>query len=126
VEKPSRTAEENTLMIHSAHASHYHWQSVGDASNKAIGEWQISRVDSTLSLGDPALYHAKLCLELCENQSLRPFLKGCAHEAIARAYSLNDKASAGPHYQAAIELATIIQDGEERRILESDLKTIVL
>jgi hypothetical protein len=36
-------------MIHSAHASRYHWQAVGDASDKAIGEWQISRVYSVLT-----------------------------------------------------------------------------
>jgi hypothetical protein len=72
-------------MIHSAHASRYHWQTVGDASNKAIGEWQISRVYTVLTLIDPAHYHAKLCLEICATHSLGPFLKGCAHEAMARA-----------------------------------------
>ena len=126
IEKPDRTAEESVLMIHSAHASRYHWESVGDASNRAIGEWQVSRVYSVLALPEPALYHAKLCLQISENQAFRPFLKGCAHEAMARALSLNDKASAKPHYQAAIELAAIIQDPEERGILESDLKTIGL
>jgi hypothetical protein len=126
IDKPDRTAEENILMIHSAHASRYHWQSVGDSSHKAIGEWQISRVYSLLSLSDPAVYHAQLCLEICETQSLNPFLTGCAHEAMARALSSHDKTSARLHHQAASELAMLVQDSEDRGILESDLKSIAL
>jgi hypothetical protein len=124
IEKPDRTAEEDVLMINSAHASRYHWQSVGDSSHKTIGEWQISRVYSLLRLSDPALYHAKLCLEICETQSLSPFLTGCAHEAMARALSFTDKATARLHHQAASKLAVLVQDPEDRSILESDLKSI--
>jgi hypothetical protein len=126
IEKPDRTAEENILMIHSAHASRYHWQSVGDSSHKAIGEWQISRVYSLLRLSDPALYHARVCLEICETQSFSPFLTGCAHEAMARALSFNDKTSARLHHQMASELAMLVQDPEDRGILECDLKSIAL
>ena len=126
IEKPDRTAEENILMIHSAHASRYHWQSVGDSSHKAIGEWQISRVYSLLRLSDPALYHARVCLEICETQSFSPFLTGCAHEAMARALSFNDKTSARLHHQMASELAMLVQDPEDRGILESDLKSLAL
>ena len=126
IEKPERTPEEDVLMIHSAHASRYHWQSVGDSSNKAIGEWQISRVYSLLNLHNPALYHASLCLDICETHSLSPFSKGFAHEAMARALSSNDKASAKFHHQAASELAILVQDAEERNILESDLRSIAL
>jgi hypothetical protein len=126
IEKRDRTAEEDILMIHSAHASRYHWQSVGNSSNKAVGEWQISRVYSLLRLSDPALYHAKLCLEISETQSLSPFQMGCAHEAMARALSFNDRTSARLHHQAASKLAMHVQDPEDRGILESDLKSIAL
>jgi hypothetical protein len=44
LDKTDRTAAEDTLMIYCAHASRYHWEAVGDASNRAIGEWQISRL----------------------------------------------------------------------------------
>ena len=124
IEKPDRTAEEDVLMINSAHASRYHWQSVGDSSHKTIGEWQISRVYSLLRLSEPALYHARVCLEICETQSLSPFLTGCAHEAMARALSFTDMTSARLHHQAASELAVLVQDSEDRSILESDLNTI--
>jgi hypothetical protein len=126
IDKPDRTAEENVLMIHSAHASRYHWQSVGNSSNKAVGEWQISHVYSLLGLSDPALYHAKICLEISETQSLDPFRLGCAHEAMARALSLTDRTSARLHHQAASKLAALVQDPEDRGILESDLQSIAL
>jgi hypothetical protein len=124
IEKPDRTAEEDVMMIHSAHASRYHWQSAGESSHIAIGEWQISRVYSLLKLSDPALYHARLCLEICETQSLSPFLTGCAHEAMARALNFTDKTSARLHHQTAYELAVLVQDPKDRSILESDLKSI--
>lgn len=126
IDKPDRTAEDDIMMIHTAHASRFHWQTVGNASNHAIGEWQISRVYSLLGLGASALYHGRLCLELSERQALGPCSKGCAHEAIARALSLDDKESARRHYQAACELAAAVEDPEDRNILESDLKTIAL
>jgi hypothetical protein len=31
-------------MILRAHASRFHWDNVGDDQNRAIGEWQCSRV----------------------------------------------------------------------------------
>jgi hypothetical protein len=124
IEKQDRTAEEDVLMIHCAHASRYHWQTVGDSSHKAIGEWQISRVYSSLSLSDPALYHARLCLKICDTQSLNPFLTGCAHEAMARAFSFTNKTSASLHHHAASKLAVLVQDTEDRSILESDLRSI--
>lgn len=124
LDKADRTAEENARMIHCTHASRFHWEAVGNARNRAVGEWQISRVYSVLGLGESALYHAKLCMELTEANDLMPFQRACAHEAMARALSLSDKAAARVHYQAARDLAEAIEDREDRNILESDLLTI--
>jgi hypothetical protein len=126
IEKPDRTAEESVLMIHSAHASRYHWELVGDFSNKAIGEWQVSRVYSLLRRDESAVYHARLRLEVTAAQSLNPFLKGCAHEAMARALSFSDKTSANLHFRAASRLAMLVENPEDRNILESDLNSIVI
>lgn len=126
LDKPDRTAEENARMIHCAHASRFHWEAVGNARNRAVGEWQISRVYSVLVLAESALYHAKLCMELTEANGLNPFHRACAHEGMARALSLSDKAAARAHYQAARDLASSIEDREDRNILESDLLTINL
>ena len=99
---PSRSPEQDVLMIHSAHASRLHWEVSGNATNKAVGEWQIARVYSVLGLAESALYHAKLCLELGEQNP--GFHLGCAHEAMARALSLTDKQQARFHHAAATEI----------------------
>jgi hypothetical protein len=126
LDKANRTAQEDTLMVHCAHASRFHWQAVGSASNHAIGEWQISRVYSVVALRESALHHASLCMQHCDKHALRPFMKACAHEAMARALSLSDKSAARIHYQAALDLVPAIEDREERDTLQSDLLTIKL
>ena len=53
-------------MIHAAHASRYHWGEVGDDVHLARGEWQCARVYSVLGRAEPALWHARRCVELAE------------------------------------------------------------
>ena len=62
---PDRTREQDTEMIHAAHASRHHWGEVGTPVNFARGEWQVSRVYSVLGRAEPALVHARLCLDTC-------------------------------------------------------------
>jgi hypothetical protein len=126
LDKADRTAEEDTLMVHCAHASRFHWEAIGTASNRAVGEWQISRVYSVVSLGESALHHARLCMQYSATNAFRPFMNAYAHEAMARALSLSDKVAARVHYQAALDLVPSIEDEEERKLLQSDLLTIKL
>ena len=51
---PDRTMDQDDEMLHAAHASRYHWGEVGDAANRARGEWQCSRVYSVLGRPEPA------------------------------------------------------------------------
>ena len=78
--------DENTdeEMAHTAHASRYHWGQVGEPVNWARGEWQCSRVYAVLGRAEPALHHARLCLQLAQEHDLSLFDIGAAHEAIAR------------------------------------------
>lgn len=73
LEKKDRTEDEIDEMIHSAHASRYHWGQIGTPINFERGEWQISRVYSVLNKAEPALYHAKRCLDICEKNSIADF-----------------------------------------------------
>jgi hypothetical protein len=86
LELPERTPAQDDELVHAAHASRHHWAQVGEARHLARGEWQISRVYSVLGRGEPALHHARRCLELLEESGDGedwdvPF----AHEAVARA-----------------------------------------
>jgi hypothetical protein len=124
IEKPDRTPDEDLLMIHLAHASRLHWQSAGDPSRWSIGEWQISRVYSVLKRSEPALYHARASLRIAMENSLRPFLLGCAHEAIARALAIAGDCSADEHIIVARSFARQVGNAKEEAILEEDVSTI--
>src|ERR1019366_9855639 len=73
LENPGRTADDDLLMVHMAHASRYHWGRVGTAVNIVRGEWQCSRVYATLRRGEPALFHAQGALETCEANGIGGF-----------------------------------------------------
>jgi DNA-binding transcriptional MerR regulator len=96
LEKETRTPAEDDRMIHSAHASRFHWDNVGDDQNRAIGEWQCSRVYSTLGRGEPALFHARRCLSY----------------------------AAGDTRDRALALAEALPDPEDRRIVLNDVDTL--
>ena len=54
-------------MLSAAHASAYHWLKAGGTlTNAARSQWQIARVYSTLGRGEPAMWHARRCVELAE------------------------------------------------------------
>jgi hypothetical protein len=122
----ARSGEQDTELIHCAHASRMHWEFVGDFKNRAIGEWQISRVYSVLRFPQAAQYHATACLAIVEAAGMEGFLMGCAHEAIARALALTDKQAAAVHHRKAVEILSTIDDPEDAEILRSDLASIEL
>jgi hypothetical protein len=127
LEKPSRSREQDDEMIHAAHASRYHWGEVGEQVNLARGEWQISRVNAVLGRGEPALYHARRCLEINEaNASFREDWElGSAYEALARAYAVTgDRATSDEWKARAIAELAKIADAEDRQVLEGDIATL--
>jgi len=75
-------------MIHSAHASRYHWGVIGEPINFERGEWQISRVYSILKNSQSALYHAKRCLDICLKNNIGDFDIAFAYESLARAHAI--------------------------------------
>lgn len=65
MEKPDRTAEEEEEMFLAAHASLWHWMRRPDFApeKRAIGHWQLSRVNCLAGRGESALAHGRLALE---------------------------------------------------------------
>jgi hypothetical protein len=127
LELPERTPEQDDELIHSAHASRHHWAAVGTPANLARGEWQLSRIYSSLGRAEPALHHAKRCLAYCEANpdALEDWDLPFAHEALARAYRVaGNEAEARRHAVLAGELGERIADAEERELLEADLATL--
>jgi hypothetical protein len=120
--KADRTAGDDNEMLHGAHASRYHWGAAGEPVHWARGEWQCSRVYAVLGRFEPALHHARRCLELATEHDLGPFDVGVAHEAIARSYQLiGDAEMTARHVALGREESAKITDAEERDLLDADL-----
>jgi hypothetical protein len=127
MELDERTPGQDDELIHTAHASAYHWLQIGTAANRARSEWQLSRVYTVLGRPEPALHHARRCLAYCEEnpEAIEDWDLPYAHEALARANGLAGEADeAGRHAAVARELAARVADAEDREHLEADLATL--
>src|SRR5690348_2941225 len=114
-------------MLHMAHASRHHWGRVGTAANLARSEWQCSRVYAVLGRAEPALHHARRCLELCESapDEMADFDLPFALEAMARASAVAGDGDAAQEWlDRARSAGEKIVDEDDRVLLESDLSTI--
>jgi DNA-binding transcriptional MerR regulator len=129
LEREDRSAEDVDRMIHAAHASRFHWDAIGQAANRARGEWLCSRVYATLGRGEPAVWHARRCLAILEagGEGIEDWDRAAACEALARSYAAageRDEANAWA-VRARDALATVA-DREDRELIEGDLNTIPL
>jgi hypothetical protein len=119
-----RIPEDEVNMIHSAHASRYHWGVVGTSLQFERGEWQISRVYSVLGRPEPALYHAKQCLDICKKNEIGDFDIAFAYEAMARAYHLaGEEVSYKKYYEKAENAGKQIEDSGNKEYFMGELKT---
>jgi DNA-binding transcriptional MerR regulator len=125
LEKPDRTPAEDDEMIHSAHASRYHWGEVGEPVNLARGEWQCSRVYAVLGRAEPALWHARRCLAINEANGAADWDIASAYEAMARAQlTAGDLAEVAAWKAKATSALDGIADPDDREVIEGDLATL--
>jgi DNA-binding transcriptional MerR regulator len=125
LESADRTPDQDDEMVHAAHASRYHWGEVGDPKNRAIGEWQCSRVYAVLGRGESSLHHARRCLAIAEEHELERWLFASAFEALARAHAVaGDRAKAAEWKSRAEAAVAEIDEPEERQIVEGDIATL--
>jgi DNA-binding transcriptional MerR regulator len=127
MEKEGRTREDDDEMVHCAHASAYHWSQVGTAANRARGEWQCSRVYVILGRTEPALHHARRCLELVEAspEEMEEFDLPAAYEALARAHSVaGDVGEARRYVELGRDVTAKIADEDDKKLMEADFSTI--
>lgn len=116
----SREQEEELLAA--TFASRHNWYRVGTAKNRALADWQISRVAAVLGYADLALRFAERSLALAVDLDLGPFVTGFAHESIGRAAAeVDDVETFGEHIGRARALLADIEDDEARDVLAADL-----
>lgn len=124
LEKVNRTKEEDDEMIHAAHASCYHWSKVGAAVNIQRGEWMISHVYAVLNRSEPALFHAKRCMELTDEHDFKDFDLAYAHEGMARAYAAaGEKLEYEKYSKLAKEAGEKIKNKKDKELFFSDLES---
>ena len=119
------TREDDERMLHAAHASRFHWGEAPECKpeNLARGEWQVSRVYTVLGLAEPALRHARRCLDVCEANAIGDWDLAYAYEAVARAYSTAGmRAEAAAYGKLASEVP--IAEEDDREHLAEDLATL--
>ena len=115
-------------MLHCAHASAYHWmQADGTTANRSRSEWLCSRVYTLLGRPEPALHHARRCLELVESapSEMEEWDLPAAYEAMARAHLVaGDEAEAARYKSLGLEAIARVADEEDRKPIEADLASI--
>lgn len=116
------TREQEEEMLASTFAQRYHWYQVGTPRNRAIADWQVSRVAVVLGYADLARRFGERSLEIAFENRLDPFVVGFAHETIARAAaSVDDVETFTEHLELARVALAEIEDDEDRGVLEADL-----
>jgi hypothetical protein len=127
LELPGRTREQDDEVLHTAHASRYHWGETGRWPNIAVGEWQCSRVYAVLGRPEPALWHARRCLELCEEHGVGDYRLAAAYEALARAELAAGDLEAARRWKAkGLAACAKIAKAEDRAPILADLDGLAL
>jgi len=127
LEKQDRSRADDDRMLHMAHASRFHWGEVGEPINFARGEWQVSRVYAVLGRSEPAVFHGRRSLEICQANGIGDFDLAFAYEALARGYRVGgDKAEAARYLDLAREAVAGIKDPEDRDWTVKNLDEIAL
>ena len=128
----NRTSIENDDMVHSAHASRYHWGIVVNSGkypktgpkNLERGDWQISRVYALLKRQEPSLYYAKRCLEVCNENKIGDFDIAFAYESMARAYAISGDSETKKYIEKAKKAGNAIKEDGDKKYFFSELETI--
>jgi DNA-binding transcriptional MerR regulator len=115
-------------MLYCAHASAYHWmQGGGTTANRARSEWLCSRVYSILGRPEPALHHARHCLELVESSpsEMEDWDIAGAYEALARAHLVaGEKEEARRFFELGREATAKIAEEDDRKHIAADLDSL--
>jgi hypothetical protein len=129
LQQADRSPAQIDEMIHTVHASRFHWSRAADVTpaNLGRGEWQCSRVYASLGRGEPALWHARRCLAYAEagGPGTEDWDLAAAYEAMARASAVaGDQVAAADWKAKAVIALDDIADPEEREIIEGDVATL--
>ena len=127
MQQEGRSQDDDDRMVHTAHASRYHWGQVPTATpaHLARGEWQVSRVYAVIGRSEPAIYHAQRVVDICQANGIGDWDLAFGYEALARAFAVAADAGAARAFtDKALAAAESIAEDEDRDLLLADLETI--
>lgn len=125
LDNPERTPEADDRMIHAAHASRFHWDNVGTDENRAIGEWQVSRVYAVLGRPEPALFHARRALKYARRPGVPLWVSASAEEGFARArLAAGDAEGAWLARDRALGLLEDVDDPQALAVVAADIASL--
>lgn len=118
--------EDDDRMLHAAHASRFHWGEAEECApeNLSRGEWQVARVYTVLGRAEPAIWHARRCLEYCEQNGIGDWDLAYAYESLARAHALAGDGTAEEWKAKARAAGDAIADPEDREHFDEDYATL--
>jgi len=122
---PTRANLEKAL--HMAYTSRYHWSKIGTAVNAVRAEYMIARVYSAMKRGEPALFHAKRCLEIAQENknSLKDWDLAFVYEVMARAQSAaENKTECKKYHKLAQNAINAIKGPEDKKICQGELDKV--
>ena len=127
LEKKEKTEDENNEIINLAHASLLHWSKSAECKNVNLqrGEYMIALAYINANRKRPALYYAKRCKKMTEENAAesKDFDFAYASLVMAMALRLNeDREGADKYLKDAKEMGEHIKNKEDKRIFMDDLK----
>ena len=126
LDSEDRTTDQDDQLLAATMTQRFLWHRVGTARNRAIADWQVSRVASVLGSEDLARRFARNSLDIARDEDLGPFVVGYAHEALARAAALiGDDDALRTNLESARSRLGEISDPEERDLLAADLDELL-
>ena len=113
-------------LLHIAHASRFHWGEAPECepANLARGEWMVSRVYALLGRAEPAIWHAKRCLDHCEENGIGDWDLAYAYEALARAHAVAGNTESADWKAKARAAGDAIADPADREHFDEDYATL--
>lgn len=119
-EKPARTQQEDTEMLHAAHTSRYLWGKAGTEKNLALAHTLLGQVHSLLGNPRMAMQYAGEALAYFAPRQGEPWNVAFAYavQAHAAAVSGNHAAHREAHAKA-LAIADALNDPEGRRIFDA-------
>ena len=124
LEDQDRTPDEDALMVHTAHASLYHWLQVGNVVNQQRGEYMLARVYAAAGIPGEAVRYGQHCIRLSLDHvnEMADFDLPFAYECLARAHACAGNREQALRYIAESESAGAhIADPEDKMTWQSEL-----